>query len=106
MYKSKRSKACDISQKVKEKVWERDGHKCIICGSHYAMPNAHFIPRSKGGLGIEQNIVTLCRECHHKTDNASQRQQMLEIIEEYLKKHYKNWNKDNLIYNKWGEYGI
>lgn len=106
MYKTNRSKACDISQKVKEIVWERDNQRCIICGSHYAMPNAHFIPRSKGGLGIEQNIVTLCSECHHKTDNTSQRQQMLSIIEEYLKKHYKNWNKDNLIYNKWRDYGI
>ena len=27
---SKRSKACDISQKVKEIVWNRDEHKCTI----------------------------------------------------------------------------
>ena len=26
---SKRSKACDISPKVKKKVWERDNHCCI-----------------------------------------------------------------------------
>ncbi len=50
---SKRSKACDISPKVKKKVWERDNHCCIICGSPYAMPNAHYIARSQGGLGIE-----------------------------------------------------
>ena len=71
--KSKRSKACDILQKVKEAVWERDGHRCIICHSRIAMPNAHFIPRSKGGLGIEENIVTLCTnfsecKCHYKFD--------------------------------------
>ena len=50
---SKRSKACDISPKVKKKVWERDNHCCIICGSPYAMPNAHYISRAQGGLGIE-----------------------------------------------------
>lgn len=44
---SKRSKACDISPKVKKKVWERDNHCCIICGSPYAMPNAHYIKRSQ-----------------------------------------------------------
>ena len=31
--KSKRSKACEISQKVKEIVWNRDNHKCIYCDS-------------------------------------------------------------------------
>lgn len=44
---NKRSKACDISQKVKKKVWERDNHRCIICGSPYAMPNAHYISRAQ-----------------------------------------------------------
>ena len=46
---SKRSKACEITQKVKEKVWHRDNHSCIICGKYvdkiYA--NAHFIKRSQ-----------------------------------------------------------
>lgn len=31
-----------------------------MCGSSYAMPNAHYIARAQGGLGIEENIVTLC----------------------------------------------
>ncbi len=105
--KSKRSKACDIPQKVKEKVWERDGGRCVVCGSRIAMPNAHFIPRSKGGLGIEENIVTLCTEfaeckCHRKFDFGTAQEQ-LEIghkIEAYLKSKYPNWNKENLIYKK------
>ena len=63
--KSKRAKACDISKKVKDRVWERDGGRCIICGSPYAMPNSHYIRRSQGGLGIEENIVTMCLCCHN-----------------------------------------
>lgn len=47
--KSKRSKACEISQKVKEIVWLRDDCKCIYC--HIWVPmscaNAHFIKRSQ-----------------------------------------------------------
>ena len=47
--KSKRSKACEISQKVKEIVWLRDDCKCIYC--HTWVPktcaNAHYIKRSQ-----------------------------------------------------------
>ena len=68
--KSKRSKACDISQKVKELVWDRDEHKCIICGRYVpkTCANAHFIKRSQGGLGIPENVVTLCPQCHYEED--------------------------------------
>lgn len=105
--KSKRSKACDISQKVKEIVWERDGHKCIICRSRMAMPNAHYIPRSKGGLGIEENIVTLCtnfaeNKCHYRYDfgTAVERQEIGNKIENYLRSKYPNWDKEKLIYRR------
>jgi 5-methylcytosine-specific restriction endonuclease McrA len=98
--KSKRSKMCDISQKVKEIVWERDCHRCIICGSSYALPNAHYIPRSKGGLGIEQNIVTLCLNCHYKTDHTCDRPIMLEKIKSHLQAKYEGWNEDDLYYRK------
>lgn len=98
--KSKRSKACDISPKVKQRVWERDGGRCIICGCRTAMPNAHFIPRSQGGLGIEENIVTLCQNCHYNFDMTDMREHYKEYIENYLKKKYPNWDKENLIYKR------
>lgn len=98
--KSKRSKATDISQKVKKAVWERDGHRCIFCGSPYAMPNAHYIPRSKGGLGIEQNIVTACAQCHQKMDNSTDRKWFLLQTKRHLEKHYPGWNEKDLVYEK------
>lgn len=100
--KSKRSRACDISRKVKDIVWERDEERCIICGSRYAMPNAHYIPRSQGGLGVEENIVTLCFSCHQKYDQSTERKVIGQRIEKYLKSQYPKWDKTNLIYNKWG----
>ena len=105
--KSKRSKACDISPKVKQRVWERDGGRCIICGCRTAMPNAHFIPRSQGGLGIEENIVTLCsglseNNCHYRFDfgYGEETEQIAKQIESYLKSKYPNWKKENLIYKR------
>lgn len=98
--KSARTKACDISKRTKDIVWERDGERCIRCGSHYAMPNAHFIPRSKGGLGIEQNIVTLCLQCHYEYDETFKRNEIGEYIERYLRRKYPDWDKEKLIYRR------
>lgn len=98
--KSRRSKATDIPQNVKKIVWERDNHKCIFCGSYYAMPNAHIVPRSKGGLGIEQNIVTACLECHRKMDQSSLRKIYLQIAKQYLNSIYGNYNEADLVYKK------
>lgn len=106
--KTKRSKATDISMSVKNKVWERDNGRCVVCGNNYnVMPNAHYISRAKGGLGIEQNIVTLCTDltinkCHSKFDNGTkqQKEEIRKIIREYLKSNYDNWNEKKLYYKK------
>ena len=67
--------------------------------SYYAMPNAHVIPRSKGGLGIEQNIVTACLECHRKMDQSSKRKTYIQIANQYLNSIY--GKRENLIYQKY-----
>lgn len=106
--KSKRSKACDISQKTKEIVWERDKKSCILCGKYVpkSCANAHFIARSHSGLGIEQNILTLCMDCHRDYDNSSKRQEYKKIFINYLKGKYgESWNEKELIYNKWKNFG-
>lgn len=99
--KSKRSKACDISQAVKKAVWERDGGRCIICGTCNAMPNSHYIRRSKGGLGIEQNVVTMCQRCHMMYDQSIDRDAIRSYTEKYLRSKYPDWNPDKLVYKKW-----
>lgn len=99
--KTKRSKACDIPQTIKKKVWERDGARCIVCGSPNAMPNAHYIGRAQGGLGVEQNIVTLCQRCHQSYDNTPQRPVYREYIKNYLQGIYgADWDESELVYKK------
>lgn len=104
----KRAKACDISQEVKARVWERDKGCCIICESPTASPNAHYIRRSQGGLGIEQNIVTLCMDCHNEFDNGSGKysEAIKEAVRDYLQGRYDNWSEKDLIYDKWREFEI
>ena len=101
--KHKQTKEKEIQKKVKEVVWKRDKHKCIFCGKlvdvFYA--NAHFIPRSAGGLGIEENIVTACENCHREQDNGKNTKEYDKKAEIYLKRIYgTNWDKENLIYKK------
>lgn len=98
--KQQRSKDTDIPEAVKKRVWVRDREMCIICHSHYAFPNAHFIPRSAGGLGIEENIVTLCNQCHREYDQSIERRLYADRIERYLKRKYPNWDKNKLYFKK------
>ena len=99
-YHSKRSKATDIPQSVKIIVYARDDGMCIFCGRP-GLPNAHFIARSQGGLGIEENIITACPVCHEKLDNSPARRRMKSIAAEYLKDKYPEWDERKLVYQKW-----
>lgn len=106
--KTKRSKATDIPMSVKKAVFKRDNGCCVICGNSYnVMPNAHYISRAKGGLGIEQNIFTACtrltkNDCHYKFDNGTkeEKEMLKTIVKKYLKSKYSDWNEDNLRYKK------
>lgn len=104
MYKSKRSKATDISFKTKEIVWERDNYCCIYCGNsgYGVLPSCHWLSRAKGGLGIEKNIVTLCQGCHYKFDfgTQEQRSELRKFIRGYLNAKYDDWREEDLVYEK------
>lgn len=101
---SARSKACDIPPKVRRAVYERDSYCCIICG-RIGIPNGHYLPRSTGGLGIEENIVTLCVDCHHMYDNGGKRKEYKAKIKAYLMRKYPGWNEGDLKYRRF-DYGV
>lgn len=98
MYKSKRSQATDISKAVKDAVWERDGKRCIFCGSSRARPEAHVLSRQKGGRGVEKNIITVCRMCHRMLDQSSQRKVMLNKAKHYLFRIYGEFDEEEVKY--------
>lgn len=101
--KSERTKATDINMNLKKVVWERDEHKCIFCGKIVPVncANAHYIKRSQGGLGIEENIFTACLECHNEQDNGKNTKIYNQKIKRYLKTKYgRNWKEENLTYKK------
>lgn len=93
------TKACGIPPAVKREVYERDGGRCILCGAP-GFPNAHFIPRARGGLGSPWNIVTLCPECHREYDNGPCRKALEAEIRAYLTRICPGWDENTLIYRK------
>ena len=53
-----------ISQNIKDKVWRRDGGKCVECGSKEKIEFDHIIPFSKGGSNTYRNLQILCENCN------------------------------------------
>lgn len=96
---SKRSKACEIPPKVREAVERRDGGCCIFCGKP-GRSEAHIVSRAHGGLGIEENILTVCRYCHDQLDNGKDiRRYKAEAIV-YIHEMYPDWSIEKVTYHK------
>ena len=98
----RQTKYTAIPKNVKETVYNRDRCRCVICGRYVPeeCASAHLIARSHGGLGIEQNIVTLCHTCHRAYDQSTHRAEIRERLEEHMKYHYPDWDEQKLIYTK------
>jgi len=96
----RRTKACAIPKDVKQRVYERDKGRCIFCGAP-GLPEAHVISRAHGGMGIEQNIVTVCRNCHERMDNGIMRSAYQKAAVEYLQLIYPGWRKEDVIFDKY-----
>lgn len=112
--KSKQAKAHEFSAEARREIMARDHNECIFCRRNYQMQGAtwmakevksimHYIPRSKGGLGIPQNGAIGCIYHHDMMDNGNRgnRGEMLCIFRIYLQEQYPEWKEEDLTYDKW-----
>ncbi len=53
-----------VPEEVQMTVWNRDGGKCVKCGSSLNLEFDHIIPVSKGGSNTARNIQLLCEHCN------------------------------------------
>ena len=94
--------ATAITPEVRVKVYKRDSWDecpcCIVCGKPYPQVH-HYIERSRGGLGIEENLVCLCADCHKKLHNE-QYASMTEFVANYLRNQYPGWDEIKLVKEK------
>ena len=52
---------------LRQRVLDRDGHRCVNCGSTETLEMHHVIPLSQGGTNHLDNLQTLCNPCHATT---------------------------------------
>jgi len=48
------------------RIYKRDGHKCVYCGSNKNLTIDHVLPKSRGGTNRWTNLVTCCGSCNRK----------------------------------------
>lgn len=99
----KSTKATGITPKIRKKVWERDNHKCVICDCYVVekFANSHFIKRSQLGLGIEENILTMCERCHTLFDLEDK--EVKRKAKLYIQQLYPNFSDEDRRYSKYAK---
>jgi hypothetical protein len=55
-----------IPEGLRWQIFNRDGFKCLRCGSQSFLRADHVIPESKGGETTLENLQTLCHRCNAK----------------------------------------
>lgn len=66
----KQGKREPIPQEIMDQVWNRDGGKCVKCGSQQNLEFDHIIPFSKGGATTYRNLQILCKSCNLDKSNS------------------------------------
>lgn len=55
-----------INEELRNKIFKRDGFKCVSCLSEENLSIDHILPFIKGGMAEPCNLQTLCRTCNSK----------------------------------------
>lgn len=55
----------------RSRVYRRDNHECVYCGSKKQLTLDHVIPKSRGGTNEWSNLVTCCFKCNLKKGNRT-----------------------------------
>jgi len=64
--KSGETKRESVPQEVADRIWNRDGGRCVKCGSNEKLEFDHIIPFSKGGSNTYRNLQLLCEKCNRE----------------------------------------
>lgn len=58
-----------IPRTAQREVWQRDGGRCVECGSKEKLCFDHIVPFSRGGSNTVRNLQLLCEGCNLSKGN-------------------------------------
>ncbi len=90
---SKKRNKRHITRDIMVKVSSRANGKCEVCGAETLLCFGHKLPRSKGGLETESNLIVLCITClyikgGHEDLTIERIKEYINTYEMYSKKPY------------------
>jgi hypothetical protein len=83
----KRAARGKFSPKTIQRIFERDGWRCVRCGASSDLESKphHIVYKSAGGLGTEDNGATTCRACHRLAHSSREIREWFEQFGERLR---------------------
>lgn len=84
-----------FSAKIIQEILERDGYKCVKCGSYHLEKVPHHCQfKSQGGDNSKRNGVSICLKCHRE---AHSKREVREWFERYAEERFdENGDKKEL----------
>lgn len=89
---------------TRNRIYKRDNHECVYCGSKKQLTLDHVIPKSRGGSNNWENLVTSCFKCNSKKSNMTPDEAKMKLR---YKPFVPNTNVDNQQLSQlWSEYKL
>ena len=63
----------------RNRIFKRDNHQCVYCGSKRNLTIDHVVPKSKGGNNTWTNLVTCCSPCNRKKGDKTPEQANMKL---------------------------
>lgn len=64
----------------RERIYKRDGWKCVYCESKRNLTIDHVLPKSRGGKNTWSNLVTCCNSCNAKKNNKTPEEANMKLL--------------------------
>lgn len=59
-----------VPVEIRRVVFERDGGKCVECGSNFDLQYDHVLPVALGGATTVENLQLLCADCNQRKSDS------------------------------------